>query len=81
MIGKSFVVFGAIAIGAMLATGCESTNTAPQDQNAGYAGGNGSFGEDPVQPGEHSLQRFNASTGTTDQYSVPTTQPASGLHQ
>ena len=79
MKGTSFIAFSAIALGSMVAIGCESTNTAPAGQNPGYAGGNGSFGEDPVQPGEHSRQRFDDSTGSQDN-SVPTTQPATGSH-
>jgi hypothetical protein len=53
---------GILAVALFAGVGCESNNTAPADQNNGYAGGNGEFGENPVQPGEHSQQRFNQST-------------------
>ena len=39
--------------------GCESSNSTRSDQNSGYAGGDGMYGENPVQPGEHSKQRFD----------------------
>ena len=54
------LVIAMFAAGALALVGCESSNptTAPSgDQNA-YAGGNGIFGEDPANPGEHSRQRF-----------------------
>jgi len=55
--------------------GCESSNSTPPDQNSGYAGGNGSFGEDPAQPGEHSKQRFDRS-GDDASSVIPSTQPS-----
>ena len=55
-------LFVSIVLGSsLLAVGCESNNQQPGAgaQNQGYAGGNGEFGENPVQPGEHSQQRFS----------------------
>jgi len=57
--------------------GCESSSSAPPDQNPGYAGGDGAFGEDPAQPGEHSGVRFHQSSGGGGSYtSIPGTQPS-----
>ena len=55
--------------------GCESSNSTPPDQNPGYAGGDGTFGENPAQPGERSGQRFNQS-GDSSSSSIPGTQPS-----
>lgn len=62
----SLVVAAALAMGGICISGCQS-GSQPSDQNNGYAGGNGAFGENPVNPGEHSEQRFN---------NPPATQPA-----
>jgi hypothetical protein len=66
----SLVLVGTLTIGAMTVNGCNSNNPSeqPNGQSNGTAGGNGAFGENPAQPGEHSGERFNNST--------PTTQPA-----
>ena len=70
----------AMALAAVLVcvgAGCESSNTTVghSDQNQGYAGGDGAFGEDPVQPGEHSRERFNQSRGVSAD-DAPVTQPS-----
>jgi len=59
-------------IGGVSISGCQSSESQPSQQNSGqqnpgFAGGNGAFGENPVNPGEHSEQRFNT---------PPATQPA-----
>jgi hypothetical protein len=65
----------ALFLSALAVVGCESTGTATSSQNPGYSGGNGAFGEDPVQPGEHSTQRFNNSTGINNgSVTSPSTQ-------
>lgn len=63
----SVLVAAALAIGGICIGGCQSGQSQPSDQNNGFAGGNGAFGENPVNPGEHSQQRFN---------NPPATQPA-----
>ena len=57
----------ALMIGGVSICGCQSSESQPGQQNHGYAGGNGAFGENPVNPGEHSAERFN---------NPPATQPA-----
>lgn len=55
----SCVAAAAIAAGALALGGCESNpTTAPAGEPSAYAGGTGVFGEDPVNPGEHSRERF-----------------------
>lgn len=66
----TFFVATAIVAGGLSLGGCQPNNSSDQQnaQSGGTAGGNGSFGENPAQPGEHSGERFNNSS--------PTTQPA-----
>ena len=63
---------GILSVGALTLVGCQPSNGGTGDQPNGQsnatAGGNGAFGENPAQPGEHSGERFNNSS--------PTTQPA-----
>lgn len=70
----SFVAAGALALGTTALVGCQSNNNPPDsssNQNP-HEGGNGAFGEDPANPGEHSGQQFRNDTGVS-----PTTQPGS----
>ena len=49
---------GALVLNGMF-LGCASHDDAHATaQNGAYAGGNGVFGENPANPGEHSGQRF-----------------------
>ena len=60
------IVATSMAAGGILFVGCQSNN--PDRSNGdsgGTAGGNGAFGENPAQPGEHSGERFNNSSPTT----------------
>jgi len=63
----SLVVVGTLAIGGASLVGCHSNNPEeqPNGQSNGTAGGNGAFGENPAQPGEHSGERFNNSSPST----------------
>ena len=56
---RTAIFAGVLAALLFVGVGCESSNSSPNDQNNGYAGGNGAYGENPVQPGEHSKQRFD----------------------
>lgn len=58
IVASTFIII--FAIGALSLVGCESANptTAPSGEQNAYAGGTGVFGEDSVNPGEHSRQRF-----------------------
>lgn len=73
-----FAMTGALAVGGVSLVGCQSENNNPPPQSNSdnsYEGGNGAFGESPANPGEHSQQHFEKSTGVN-----PTTQP-SGSYQ
>ena len=51
----------ALLIGGAMLLGCESNNQGAAEvegSSSSYAGGNGAFGEDPVNPGEHSGEQF-----------------------
>ena len=63
----SLVVAASLVIGGMTLAGCQpnNANDQPNAQSGGTAGGNGAFGENPAQPGEHSGERFNNSSPTT----------------
>ena len=59
-----------LALGGLLLVGCSSTPMSPvatSSQNNAYAGGNGAFGEDPVNPGEYSRDRFNNAVAASAQ--------------
>ena len=64
-----------LLIGGAMLLGCESDNqgaAAVEGSSSPYAGGNGAFGEDPVNPGEHSGEQFRR-----DAFGIePTTQSA-----
>ena len=71
MVKITSLVVGGTLLGGLAVLGCQSNNSPdqqPNGQSNATAGGNGAFGENPAQPGEHSGERFNNST--------PTTQPA-----
>ena len=62
----------------ILLGGCGSSNQAgyaASDQSA-FAGGTGAFGEDPVNPGEHSRERFMNAVQAGEHVNTPTTKPA-----
>lgn len=63
----SLAVAASLVVGGMTLAGCQSNNPndQPNAQSGGTAGGNGAFGENPAQPGEHSGERFNNSSPTT----------------
>ena len=54
--------------------GCGSSNqpapAASATTHTPYAGGDGAFGEDPVQPGEHSRERFMNAINASEQVSA-----------
>ena len=65
-----------LSIAVMGVLGCESNSGGPtpsSSNNAGYAGGNGAFGESPKTPGSHSHDATSDSTNTN-------TNDASGSH-
>lgn len=63
----SLVTAAALAVGGLSLAGCQPKNNSDQQsaESGGTAGGNGAFGENPAQPGEHSGQQFNNSGATT----------------
>lgn len=65
----------ALLIGGAVLFGCASDNEgakAVENSSSPYAGGNGAFGEDPVNPGEHAGEQFRH-----DAFGIePPTQPA-----
>jgi len=73
----TLVAAAALMIGGISLIGCEPNNNPSGGQDNGYAGGNGAFGENPANPGEHSGQRFQNDTNNPAA-NVPTTQPAYG---
>jgi hypothetical protein len=42
-----------LAVGGFAILGCDSNKPLPRNENGVYGGGNGAFGENPEQPGEH----------------------------
>ena len=59
-----------LTVSGIALVGCESTNAPPPSERGATAGGNGEFGESPVNPGTYSNDR-NADVSTS-----PTTQPS-----
>lgn len=50
----SFVAAASLAVGGLVLAGCETSNeNLPPDERGAYAGGNGAFGENPVNPGAY----------------------------
>ena len=77
---KRFLIAGgAFLASTMLVAGCGSSNQPATASTASahipYAGGDGAFGEDPVQPGEHSRERFMNAVNASEQVSPPAAQP------
>ena len=68
-----FAMTSALVVGGVSLMGCQSdkNNPPPAQTSNGYEGGNGVYGESPANPGEHSQQHFENSTGAN-----PTTQPS-----
>jgi hypothetical protein len=56
----AFLGVAVLAAGSAALVGCGSNHPAMMSSNSSnaYAGGNGAFGEDPVNPGEHARDRF-----------------------
>ena len=57
------LLFSTLFLGASLFTGCAtnpSTSASAQSDDNPYAGGNGVFGEDPVNPGQYASAHTNA---------------------
>jgi len=64
----------ALLIGGAMLLGCESNNQgaeAAERSSSPYAGGNGAFGEDPVNPGEHSGEQFRRDAFGIEQPTKP----------
>jgi len=69
------LVAAALGIGGIGLAGCGSSGRfgrSASQQDGPYAGGDGAFGEDPANPGEHSGERFRAAILA----SAATTQPS-----
>ena len=60
----ALLVVGTLALGTAALVGCHEQQQ-PESQPNATAGGNGTFGENPAQPGEHSGEHFNNSSPTT----------------
>ena len=65
----SLALGAVVCLNAMALTACDSNNQdrLPPDERSATAGGNGVFGEDPVQPGSY------------DTTSAPTTRPSNAV--
>jgi hypothetical protein len=75
---RRFFIGGSLLIAALLlSTGCGSTNRPgyAATGESGYAGGTGAFGEDPVNPGEHSRERFMNAIQASQQANSQASQP------
>jgi len=59
-----FIVLSTLGFGASLLVGCASTADSLDSPAASnpYAGGNGAFGEDPINPGEYAGDHWGAPT-------------------
>ena len=69
----AFLGMAALAVGSAALAGCGSSNTPVMSSNSSnaYAGGNGAFGEDPVNPGEHAHDRFMNAVEASAQSPAP----------
>ena len=77
---RRFLIGGSVLFAAALLvpTGCGSGGQRGYvaTSHSGYAGGNGAFGEDPVNPGEHARERFMNAIQASQQASAQAAQPA-----
>lgn len=59
----SFAAAASLAVGGVVLAGCESSNeNLPPNERGAYAGGNGAFGESPVNPGVYTSGNGSQST-------------------
>jgi hypothetical protein len=78
---KSIAAMAVVALGTLVLTGCASNGTSASNtssgQSIGFAGGTGSFGEDPVQPGAYDYPQPNNRAVPAAGHMSPTTSPSS----
>ena len=59
----SLFAVASLAVGGLVLAGCDSSSeNLPPNERGAYAGGNGAFGESPVNPGVYSSDSGSQST-------------------